>query len=188
MVGSRVDTWNEPFSKAAAIERTIRRQYFLRGHEMGRGGERLGPEEAVAFLDEHSEAAEADIKEATREEIHEIRQMMLQAGTNEASEDHMKAVAQRMVREALPNWKSSPVDHLLLVMLMQTEPELGGVRFAGRRGVAFVKQKSTAFWARLWGITHQTARVRVRWEDGTLSNLPSGEMVEWCLLFFPASP
>ena len=73
-----VDTWDERLNKAAAIERTIRRQHFLRGYEMGRGGERLGPEEAVAFLEEHAEAAEADIKEASREEIYEIRQMISQ--------------------------------------------------------------------------------------------------------------
>ena len=63
MINSAVDTWNEPFGRAADIERTIRRQYLLRGYEMGRGGERLGPEEAVAFLEEHSQEVEDDITE-----------------------------------------------------------------------------------------------------------------------------
>ena len=187
MVDSVVDTWNERFSRSAAIERTIRRQHFLRGYELGRGGERLGPEEAVAFLEEHAEAAEADIQEATREEIHEMRQMILQVGTNEAAEENMRAIAQRMVQEALPNWKSAPVTHLLVVMLAQKKPELWGVRLGGRRGVAFAHQEPSTFWLKLLGAPKQTARVRVRWEDGTLSDLPMSETVEWCLMFFPAS-
>ena len=105
-------------------------------------------DEAVAFLEEHSPAAEADIQEATREEIHEIRQMMLQAGTNEAAEENMRAIAQRMVQEALPKWKSAPVTHLLIVMLAQKKPELWGIRFEGRRGVAYAHQKPSTFWLR----------------------------------------
>ena len=93
MVSFVVDTWDERLNKAAAIERTIRRQHFLRGYEMGRGGERLGPEEAIAFLEEHAEAAEADIKEASREEIYEIRQMISQCTRPESFDVDMKAIA-----------------------------------------------------------------------------------------------
>ncbi len=139
-----MDTWNEPSSKAAAIERTIRRQYLLRGYEMGHGGERLGPEEAVAFLEEHAQAVEDDIKESTREERHEMRQMILQAGRPDAIEGNMKAIAKKMVQEALPNWRSVRVDNLLTAM--RQEPGLWGVRFGGRRGVAFFKQNARSFW------------------------------------------
>ena len=181
-----VDTWNEPLSKAAAIERTIRRQYLLRGYEMGRGGERLGPEEAVAFLEEHTKAVEDDIKESTREERHEMRQMILQAGRPDAVEDHMKAIAKKMVQEALPNWQGVRVDNLLPAM--RKEPGLWGVRSGGRRGVAFLKQNALSFWGRLLGRPSTPTCVCAYWEDGTTSVFQPDDMVEWCILPFPNSP
>ena len=181
-----MDTWNEQFSKAATIERTIRRQYLLRGYELGRGGERLGPEEAVAFIEEHAQAVEDDIKESTREERHEMRMMMLQVARPEAIEDNMKAIAQRMVQEALPNWRSVQVD--LLMRVMQQKPELWGVRFGGRRGVAFLKQNAPSFWGKLLGRSRTAACVCVRWEDGTTAVLQPMDTVEWCILPFPTSP
>lgn len=181
-----MDTWNEPFSKAAAIERTIRRQYLLRGYEMGHGGERLGPEEAVAFLEEHAQAVEADIKESTREERHEMRLMMLQAGRPDAIEENMKAIAKRMVQEALPNWRSARVD--LLLTVMQEKSELWGVRFGGRRGVAFLKQNPLSLWGKLLGRSRTAACVCARWEDGSTSVFEPEDTVEWCILPFPTSP
>ena len=186
MINSSVDTWNEPLSKAAAIERTIRRQYLLRGYEMGRGGGRLGPEEAIAFLEEHSQAVEADIKESTREELHEMRLMMSQAGRSEAIEDNLKAIAKRMVQDALPNWRSARVD--ILLTLMQQKSELWGIRFGGRQGVAFLEQNARSFWGRLFRRSEAAARVCARWEDGTTSLLRTEDTVEWCILPFPASP
>ena len=180
-----MDTWNEPSSKAAAIERTIRRQYLLRGYEMGRGGERLGPEEAVAFLEEHSPAVEEDIKESTREERHEMRQMILQAGRPEAFEENMKAIAKKMVQETLPNWRSVRADNLLTAM--QKEPGLWGVRFGGRRGVAFLKQNARSFWSRLLGLSKPAASVGALWEDGTTSVFQPEDTVEWCIVPFPTS-
>ena len=186
MINSAVDTWNEPLSRAAAIERTIRRQYLLRGYEMGRGGERLGPEDAVAFLEEHSQAVEDDIKESTREELHEMRRMMSAAGRADAVEDNLKAIAKRMVQEALPNWRSIRVDSLLSVM--QQSPELWGIRFGERRGVAFLEQDARSFWGKLLGRSKTAARVCVRWEDGTSAVLRAADTVEWCILPFPVSP
>ena len=49
-------------------ELTMRRQFLLRGYELGRGGGRLGPEAAVAFLDQHFSPVYADVIAATREE------------------------------------------------------------------------------------------------------------------------
>lgn len=186
MINSTVDTWNEPSSKAAAIERTIRRQYLLRGYEMGCGGERLGPEEAVAFLEEHIQAVEDDIKESTREERHEMRQMISAAGRLEAFEDNMKAIAKKMVQASLPNWQSVRVDSLLTAM--RQESGLWGVRFGGRRGVAFVKQNARSFWDRLVGRSSTVARVCAYWEDGTTSVFQPDDTVEWCILPFPNPP
>ena len=90
-----------------------------------------------------------------------------------------------MVQEALPNWQSAQADVLLTVM--QKKPELWGIRFGGRRGVAFINQKSPTLLARLFGNTRKTARVGVRWEDGTSTDLHPDQTVEWCLMFFPAS-
>ena len=185
MVNFVVDTWNEQFSKAAAIERTIRRQYLLRGYEMGRGGKRLGPEEAVAFLEEHSQAMEDDIKESTREERHEMRLMMSQVERPEAVEENMKAIARRMVEEALPNWRSARVDQLRMVM--QQKSELWGVRYGGRRGVAFLQQNAPIFWAWLSRQSRAVVSVCALWEDGTTSILQPHDIVEWCILPFPAS-
>ena len=185
MINSTVDTWNEPLSRAAAIERTIRRQYLLRGYEMGRGGERLGPEDAVAFLEEHSQAVEDDIKEATREELHEMRRMMSQAGRSAALDDNLKAIAKRMVQETLPNWRSARAD--ILLTAMRQEPGLWGVRLGGRRGVAFLEQNARSFWGKLLGRSKTAARMRARWEDGTSFVLRPEDTVEWCILPFPAS-
>lgn len=186
MVNSMVDTWNESSSKAAAIERTIRRQYLLRGYEMVRGGERLGPEQAVTFLEEHAQAVEEDIKESTREERHEMRQMILKAGRPDLIEDNMKAIAKKMVQAALPNWQSVHVDNLLKAM--RQEPGLWGVRSGGRRGVAFVKQNARGFWDRLLGRSSKAARVCAYWEDGTTSVFQPDDTVEWCILPFPNPP
>ena len=185
MINSAVDTWNEPLGRAADIERTIRRQYLLRGYEMGRGGGRLGPEDAVAFLEEHSQAVEADINESTREELHELRRMLSPAGRAEALEDNLKAVARRMVQDALPNWRSARVDALRTVM--QQDTDLWGIRFGGRRGVAFLEQNPPGLWDRLRGRSKPTARVCALWEDGTTSALRPEATVEWCILPFPSS-
>ncbi len=153
---------------------------------MGRGGKRLGPEEAVAFLEEHAQAVEDDIKGSTREERHEMRQMILQAGRPDAIEDNMKAIAKKMVQEALPNWRSVRVDSLLTAM--RQEPGLWGVRSGGRRGVAFLKENARSFWDRLLGRSSRAACVGAYWEDGTTSVFQPDDMVEWCVLPFPNPP
>ena len=58
----------EVFLAFAAAEIAMRRQFLLRGYELGRGGGRLDPEDAVALLDEHFAVVMADVHESIREE------------------------------------------------------------------------------------------------------------------------
>ena len=75
-------------------EMAMRRQLLLRGYELGRGGERLGPDEAVAFIEEHLVSAMADATESIREERGDLDRAKQRA--LEAMDAHFKELDARL--------------------------------------------------------------------------------------------
>ena len=180
----------------------MRRQFLLRGYELGSGGGRLGPEEAVAFLDRHFPIVYADVIAATREEQRDFRRAsetmltgteawyrqitdMVEGKMDEASQI---AASARHAMEALLNyqvrWQTMRAG--MLAYALSREPMLVAVRRDGRRGVALVQRHRRTLWRwlrrrRPLGDVFLTAQ----WQDGTTSVLPDDENVDWWPMILP---
>lgn len=183
-------------------ESTMRRQFFLRGYELGSGGGRLGPEEAVAFLDQHFPHVYADVIAATREEQRDFRrasEIMLKdteawyrqiADLVETKMDEASQIAAtaRHAMESLLNhrvrWQTMRAG--ILAYGLTREPMLVAVRKDGRRGVALVQRRPRTLWQRLrrrrlLGDIFLTAQ----WQDGTTSVFSDDENVDWWPVILP---
>ena len=183
-------------------ELTMRRQFLLRGYELGRGGGRLGPEEAVAFLDRHFSPVYADVIAATREEQRDFQRAsetmlkdteawyrqigdMVEGKLDEASQI---AASARHAMEALLNYRvryqTTRADALAYGLIR--EPMLVAIRKDGRRGIALVQRQRRTWWQRLRRRRLlEDIFLTAQWQDGTTSVLPDDENVDWWPMILP---
>ena len=178
----------------AGAETAVRRQFLLRGYELGSGGQRLEPEAAVAFLEEHFSSVRADVMAATREEQHDlkrageamldespaewepladplVRELGRSAPSTSASHEAADSCNQRV------HWQTLPAEILAHVLTLR--PTLVAVRKGNRRGVALVRNRARGFWEWLRGTSGKETQLVACWEDGTSAVLPDHEEIDW---------
>ncbi len=180
----------EVLSRYVDAEMALRRQLFLRGYELGTGGERLEPDAAVAFLDTFFPPVLADALQAIREERHDLRKAGESAisamRTLLAETDEPVAADAALPAQPSPaTWKSVRARELVGILAGGTGFVV--VRKGGQRGLVCAPLPPGSPWQKLARrlFPGRTA-LSVRWEGGTVSALPPDDRVEWCPLRFPS--
>lgn len=186
----------EFISSYVDAETALRRQILLRGYELGSGGQRLEPEAAVAFLEEHYQPIYLDALAAIREERHDLKR----AGEAEVSKfkadlqslrdqlrSGLEGPSRRGVRgpssaQQRAGWQTVPA--ALLAHQLVVQPTMVAVRKEQRRGIAVVRRQPRRLWE--W-IQRKEGKVRlaVNWEDGTSTILSDNDDISWCPVVVP---
>lgn len=196
-----------PFSEEflscyAQAETAVRRQFLLRGYELGSDGQRLEPEAAVAFLEEHFLVVHADVMAATREEQHDLKragEAMLdesRAGWQPfasplVAESDQSALstwaadeAAESIRGQRTRWQTLPAG--VLAHALTLRPTMLAVRKGNRRGVALARRRPRSFWERLLARCEKAAQLVACWEDGTSTILAEHEDIDWQPMLLPS--
>ncbi len=192
----------EFLSTYAEAETAVRRQFLLRGYELGSGCRRLEPEAAVAFLEEHFLAVHADVMAATREEQHDLKRageaMLNESSARwQSSSAHLVAEldqseppiraaheAAEPTRGQRARWQTSPAG--VLAHALTLRPTMLAVRKGNRRGVALARRRPHRFWERLRRRREKAAQLVACWEDGTSTVLAEHEDIDWQPMLLPS--